>query len=767
MIHPMPSLATAAPGPGGAAAYAPSHEHGFSDVEVHQILDGIYERGDRLMLWFLASHMALAIVLALFHQTWFATITVGGAALGVFALSVRLFPRTFFTRALAGVAQQAYVALHIFQLHGQAEQHFWYFTAFTMMIVYQDWLCMWPGALLIILQHTVFAFLHNAGFGVHFFPEAHVGFSKLFFHFGIALVHVGICGYWAHLLRMQTLGDAWRQRQLREDQGLLESQVAALKVSEVALTASTARLDEASRLQRAILDNSPDVMWVMDLEHRYTAVNSAFERAIGRPRAEIEGRPAAEVATAASLEKLTPQLEQAIASRRPVTREDTFIVRGEPRAFEVTITPVFDEHGGLAGTTGTAHDVTEQRRLEAERSRSAQRLQESQKAESIGLLAGGVAHDFNNLLGVIKANAELARLDLPEGSPARESFAEIERSTQRAADLTRQMLAYAGLGQVAVDRLDPSALVRGTAELFRSVVPKKVELRIELASDAPVIEGDATQLRQVVMNLISNAADSIGDAEGRVVVRTARVRVGAGDLQVGHGQPEPAPGTYALIEVTDTGAGMSPETLSRIFDPFFTTKFTGRGLGLAAALGILRAHRGAIEITSEPGRGSAFRVYLPGVQGVARATPTEPVSAMPERAGRKTPPGTVLVVDDEPSLRSLASRVLQRAGHSVETAADGVEALEQLAAKPAISAVLLDMLMPRLGGEETLRAIRERHPALPVLLTSGFSEAVAAERLLAHAHVAFIQKPYGAGQLIGALGKLVDAARDTNSDGKK
>lgn len=733
-----------------AATLAPTDAHAFTAREVGEIMNGIYARGDRLMNWFLASHMLLALVLAFFHQTWLTTILVGGIAWGAFALSAWLLPRTFFTRALSGVAQQAFVALHIFQLHGQAEQHFWFFTAFTMMIVYQDWRCMWPGALLIILQHSLFAGMHNAGLPVHFFPERYVDFTKLFFHFGIAIVHVAICGYWAHLLRLQTLGDAWRRRQLRDDQALLELQLAQLRSSEAARSEGSIALQEASRRQRAILDNSTDLMWVKDIAGRYTAVNTAFSRALGYSMAEIEGRTVRDVADAEAAALVEAQDAEVLATRTAVTVERTSRVGGDERVFEVTITPIIGEFGEATGTTGTARDITDRRRLEDERARDAARMQEAQKLESLGLLAGGVAHDFNNLLGVIQANAELARLDLPADSPVREPFTEIERSAQRAADLTRQMLAYAGMGRVAIELVDISTLVRGTADLLRSVVTKKAQLHFDLEGTLPPVEGDATQLRQVVMNLISNASDAIGEYDGTITLRTMRQRLQRGDVILAFGQDELRDGTYVVVEVADTGTGMSRETQQRIFDPFFTTKFVGRGLGLAAVLGILRAHGGAIAIDSAIGRGSTFRIYLPAAQPsrisgnhVALRGDDDSVPAMPQ--------GTILVVDDEPTLRSLASRVLARSGYVVEVASDGVEALERLAAVPSISIVLLDMLMPRMNGDETLRAIRARYPFLPVLLTSGFSEAVAADRLLDDVRVGFIQKPYGARQLIAAL----------------
>lgn len=612
---------------------------------------------------------------------------------------------------------------------------------------------MWPGAFLIILQHSLFAGMHNAGLPVHFFPEAHVDVTKLVFHFGIAIVHVAICGYWAHLLRLQTLGDAWRRRQLREDQSLLELQLAQLRSSETARSEGDVALQEASRRQRAILDNSTDLMWVKDIAGRYTAVNTAFARAFGYSMAQIEGRTVRDLADADAAALVEAQDAEVLASRRAVTVERVSRVGGEERVFEVTITPIVGDFGEPTGTTGTARDITDRRRLEHERARDAARMQDAQKLESLGLLAGGVAHDFNNLLGVIQANAELARLDLPADSPVREPFTEIERSAQRAADLTRQMLAYAGMGRVAIESVDISSLVRGTADLLRSVVTKKAQLRFELDENLPPVEGDATQLRQVVMNLISNASDAIGEQEGSITLRTMRQHLHSGDVVLAFGQDELRAGMHVVVEVADTGGGMSRETQQRIFDPFFTTKFVGRGLGLAAVLGILRAHGGAIAIDSDLGRGSTFRIYLPAAQ--PKHVSGNHVAMRGDDDGMPTySQGTILVVDDEPTLRSLASRVLARSGYVVEIASDGVEALERLAEVPSIGIVLLDMLMPRMNGDETLRAIRARYPLLPVLLTSGFSEAVAADRLLDDVRVGFIQKPYGARQLITALDAL-------------
>ncbi|MCA0374561.1 MAG: response regulator [Gemmatimonadetes bacterium] len=751
------------------ASLAPTHAHAFAPHEVRVIMDGIYARGDRLMHWFLGTHMLLALGLAAFHATWRPTLLVGASAWGLFALCTWWWPRRFITRAYAGVAQQAFVALHIFQMHGQAEQHFWYFTAFTMMIVYQDWRCMWPGAVLIILQHSIFAVAHNAGLAVHFFPEPHVDATKLVFHFGIALVHVALCGYWAHLLRLQTLGDAWRVRLLGEDQQQLEQQLTQLRASEAALFASSAAVQDAARRQRAILDNTTDLMWVKDADGRYTAVNTAFARASGKRVEEIEGRHARELVgheTAAAIEAHEDEVR---AERRPITSERTVREADGLRTYEVTVAPVVGDQGELAGFAGTARDVTDRRRLERARAADAARMLEAQKLESLGLLAGGVAHDFNNLLAVIQANAELARVDLPPDSPARQPFVEIERSAQRAADLTRQMLAYAGKGRVVVTTVHLGALVRDTADLLRSLLSKKAALHLELAADAPPVRGDAAQLRQVVLNLVSNAAEAIGDRDGTVTVRITSTMITDGAVRHAYGQEALPAGRYVVLEVIDTGVGMSREMQQRIFDPFFSTKFVGRGLGLAAVLGILRSHDGAIACESRPGAGSCFRVHLPAhmptpesTRAVRMTTPVDGVVALGGFDTRTTTigadggsPQVVLVVDDEPTLRALAARVLRRAGHHVVEAEDGHDALLRLEAHPDVGCVVLDMLMPRMNGLETLRALRTRWPALPVLLTSGYSDALCDDDVfVTDRRVHFMQKPYGARELLSAVTEL-------------
>jgi PAS domain S-box-containing protein len=396
--------------------------------------------------------------------------------------------------------------------------------------------------------------------------------------------------------------------------------------------------------------------------------------------------------------------------------------------------------------------LTDELRLREEAARreadaSEARSRHVQKLESIGVLAGGIAHDFNNLLHVVLGNADLARARLPDESPALEHLDEVVRAAQRAGDLTQQLLAYSGRGAVETRPLDLSAEVRDMATLLRTAISKQATLVWELAPDLPAITADAVQIRQVVMNLITNASEALGDAPGQVTLRT-----GVADEGNGTGEAR----SLVFLEVSDTGAGMDTGTLQRIFDPFFSTKFTGRGLGLAAVMGIVESHQGHIRIQTAPGQGTTFRILFPAAPAAPDCAPRRPSGA--QWRGH----GTVLVVEDEEGVREVVSRMIERLGFRVITAHDGVEALERFDTHDgAIAAVLLDVSMPRMGGEGVLREIRERRPDMPVLLMSGYTEQEVASKLLADAGDAtgFLQKPFLPHDLSNALRTLAEGVR--------
>lgn len=391
-------------------------------------------------------------------------------------------------------------------------------------------------------------------------------------------------------------------------------------------------------------------------------------------------------------------------------------------------------------------DITSRVEAERERGRLEAQIQAAQKLESLGVLAGGIAHDFNNILVGILGNADLAMMDLAPESPVRRRLAGIIEASERAADLTNQMLAYSGKGRFVVEHVDITSLVQEMTHLLEVSASKKAVIKYDLApGQLPPVEADVTQIRQVMVNLVTNASEALGDGVGIITIRTRPMYCDRDYLRSTYIDEELPEGQYVVLEISDTGCGMDSETLEQIFDPFFTTKFTGRGLGLAAVLGIIRGHRGAVKVYSEPGHGTSFRILLPAAEAAIGQTPGV--------AGHsRVVAGTVLLVDDEEIVRDLASDMLRRLGLEVIVAADGVEALELYVERgDALSLVVLDMTMPRMSGEEAFRRMKRLRGDIPILVTSGYNEQEAIERFAGQGLAGFIQKPYQ----FGAFGEAV------------
>jgi PAS domain S-box-containing protein len=394
-----------------------------------------------------------------------------------------------------------------------------------------------------------------------------------------------------------------------------------------------------------------------------------------------------------------------------------------------------DAEGRPQGYLEINTDVTERRRIE-------EQLRHTQKLESLGVLAGGVAHDFNNLLTGIMGNASLVLDGIPPHHPNHALMDEVMKAAERAADLTRQLLAYAGKGRFVMRTVNLSDLVREISGLVQTSIPKPVQLRLQLTDHLPGIDADPGQLQQIVMNLVINGAEAIGPEGGTVLVRTEVQPVDEQYIETMSSAAELLrPGQYVCLEVHDSGSGMSEETLARIFDPFYTTKFAGRGLGLSAVLGIVRAHRGALKVYSKPGSGTTFKVLFP-----ASSNPIgqQPSAAVRDLAGS----GTILVVDDEDIVRQTARHTLERYGYKTLTARDGASAVEVYRRQPdAIGLVLLDLTMPVMSGEEALRHLQLINPRVRVLLTSGYNEVEAVQHFSGKGLAGFIQKPYTAAAL--------------------
>jgi len=409
-----------------------------------------------------------------------------------------------------------------------------------------------------------------------------------------------------------------------------------------------------------------------------------------------------------------------------------------------------DEAGRPLRATGTMLDISERKRVEQERRSLDAELQHHQKLESLSILAGGVAHDFNNLLMGVLGHAELARARLTADSPLGGHLEEIETAATRAADLARQMLAYSGRGTFVLGPVNLSRLVEENLHLLQASASKKAELILELGEHLPAAEGDATQLSQVIMNLVLNASEALGDEPGRITVATGVMDAGEAYLEgtylVDYELPQ---GDYAYLRVSDTGCGMDEETKARVFEPFFSTKFIGRGLGLAATLGIVRGHRGAIRVDSEPDRGSTLTILLPCGQTTPEPGPLEAETAVGEPWRGS---GLILVADDEHGVRSVAELTLEMAGFSVLMAQDGQQAIDLFAAhRDELVAVLLDLTMPRKSGEQVFEEIHALRPDVPIVLSSGFAEEEVTGHFVDDAPAGFIQKPYRPVELIDKL----------------
>jgi PAS domain S-box-containing protein len=468
-------------------------------------------------------------------------------------------------------------------------------------------------------------------------------------------------------------------------------------------------------------------LFTLDETGLVTTWNNGAERIFGHAESDIVGKDFACLFTPEDIRAGEPGRLLRQADHDGSVNDHGWQVRKDGTRFFAEGSLAVLGKGGTREFGRLTHDVTDRRKAE-------EALQQAQKLESIGVLASGIAHDFNNLLAGILGGVSFAMTGLPPDHPARPALEIAEQASEKAADLTHQLLAYAGQGKFVVTRLDLSALIRDMLNLLRTFIPKRVELQLALEPDLPWIEADASQIRQIVMNLVINGAESMDPEGGSLRLSTGAVP--AREPAVGR------LGTEVFMEVRDSGSGMSEQTRARIFDPFFTTKFTGRGLGLAAVSGIVRGHDGTIQVESALGEGTTFRIYFPAV-----AKPVQ-VREKPAPPQNERGTGTILVVDDEPALRSLAKAILERNGYQVLLAKDGREAVETFRRNAdTITAILLDITMPVMDGKEAFYLIRGIRADVPILVTTGYSESTTMELFEAGAVVEFVQKPYSAARL--------------------
>ena len=449
--------------------------------------------------------------------------------------------------------------------------------------------------------------------------------------------------------------------------------------------------------------------------------------------------------------------KQLFETQAPQTSELRMVRKEGPPFWvqlDTTLAQTSDDRRSCRTTVSdiTALKLAEEQRVEE------RRLQHTQKLDSLSVMAGGVAHDFNNLLTVILGHADLAMADVPPLSSASERIEEIMKSSRRAADLCLQLLTYTGKGYSVPKRVDLGVLVEEMTHLLETSINKKAILNLKLEPGLPPIQADASQIRQVVMNLIINASEAVGERGGVITISTGSQESDQAYLRETCLENDLPAGLYVYLKVSDTGCGMDEETRRRIFEPFFTTKFTGRGLGLATVQGIVRTHKGALKLHSEPLEGTTFTVLFPAFHTHEEEMTATTTGAADSAEWRRS--GTLLLVDDEVTVRDVVKEMLEQLGFSVLTAADGREALDLYRERgQEISVVVLDMTMPRMNGEETFRELRRLDPGLPVILSSGYTEEDVVSRFAGKGLNGFIQKPYTVDHLQATLSRVMSAGK--------
>jgi PAS domain S-box-containing protein len=523
---------------------------------------------------------------------------------------------------------------------------------------------------------------------------------------------------------------------------------------------SRKREEEALRESRqrlaSIYDTVGDTIFLVALEpdgrFRFESVNRRFITTTGLPAEAVVGKRVDEVIPPGSRSLVLEHYRRAVRDKTVVRWEETSDYPVGRLTGEVSVAPILDARGECTHLVGAVHDITARKRAEERHLQVEEALRHSQKLDSIGRLAGGVAHDFNNILGVILGYGELMRTQVSESHPARSRLEQVINAAQRAAGLTRQLLAFSRKQVMQPKLLDLNLVVGDLRRMLERVVGEDLEITIQAEPRLGTVEADPTQVEQIIMNLVVNARDAMPEG-GRLTLETANVDF---DDSYADLHPPAGPGRFVMLAVSDTGVGIDAETQKRIFEPFFTTKPPGEGtgLGLATVYGIVKQMGGFIWVYSEVGLGSVFKVYLPRV---AEEATEEAPPAEPARALRGTE--TVLVVEDSESLRELIDELLQGFGYCVQLAPDGVQALARLEQdEGSIDVLLTDVVMPRLGGRDLVRRVRQIHPDIPVVYMSGYTDGAISRQGLAEEGGILLEKPFTAETLAGAIRAALDRA---------
>jgi len=547
--------------------------------------------------------------------------------------------------------------------------------------------------------------------------------------------------------------------QVRDEITQLRERLSELEHAREEAATAESRRQETEKRFNDIAENALQWIWEVDSEWRYTYVSPVVEDILGYAADEVLGMRCHDLFDPDDKEDQRVALLEMFASREPF-RE--FVSRNVRKSgalvwLATSGVPILDEQEALLGYRGASTDITARIKSEEEWRRLEEQMLQVQKLESLGAMVGGIAHDFNNLLLGVLGNAELALLELGPASPAGDMIVDIQRASLRAANLCKKLLLYSGKGQFATQPTNINGVIQDVSGLLQTSVPKKTAVKYQLDTDLPMVSGDPSQIRQVIMNLVANSAEAIGAEGGVITIATMTRDCDRAYLSSTYLDENLPAGRYVVLEIADTGDGVDEEAKGKLFDPFFTTKVTedgqkqARGLGLAAVLGVIRGHRGAMKVTSVPGQGATFTILFPRIK--SQASEIEP-SSPSDKEWRGS--GTVLVIDDEDTTRSVARRMLEKLGFSVLTAAAGREgAAIYREHADEISVVLLDLAMPDMDGGDTFRELCRIREDVRVILSSGYDALRSAERFTGVGVAGFLEKPYRMEDLAGKLRDIV------------
>jgi two-component system cell cycle sensor histidine kinase/response regulator CckA len=502
---------------------------------------------------------------------------------------------------------------------------------------------------------------------------------------------------------------------------------------------------ESDLLYKHVFENISACMFLVDVtsdgRFKYAGFNAAEEKAVGLNNAEVCGKFVEEVFADDLAKKLNANYRRCLEAGVPINYDDELDLPSGRRYFNSNLIPVRRASAAVHRIVGACIDITDFKRTQEE-------ALARQKLESLGVLAGGIAHDFNNLLSSILAQAELAEQELAVGTDPRQELQLIKNVAIRAGEMVRELMVYSGQDSASFEPLDLSGLVREILELLKISISKQAILKVDLPENLPPVRANAVQMRQVVMNLITNASEALGDKKGVISVTVAKV--GSGQDSLPDRQSNARVDDYLQMEVSDTGCGMTAEVLSRIFDPFFTTKFAGRGLGLAAVQGIIRSHGGSINAVSCPGKGTHFQILIPCIGQTALDSREITIPASASNNDGVT--GTVLVVEDEEELRFAVSKMLRKERFSVIEAGDGTTGASLfLANEHQIDVVLLDLTLPGMSGPDLLAELDRIRPGVKVILTTAYSQDLVYSSIGKQHAWSYIRKPYQFGEIVNLL----------------